>query len=1049
MNLIRHAIQRPVGVAALVLMVVLFGLIALARIPIQLAPDVRRPIISIDTDWPGASPEEVEREIVIRQENALRGLEGVTKVSSSAQFGGGSITLEFGLDRDINRSLLLTANKLDRVADLPEEADEPSLSTAGNEDTPIVWFVIRRAEGNDRPIEEFGSLINDVVKDRFERVPGVARANIFGGREREVRIVVDPFRMAAYRLTITDVMAALRAADASITAGWVDEGKRRYVVRTEGDFDTVEDIANVVLRVDQGGGTGRVGRVLVGDIGRVVHDYAEPQSWFRALGEPAMSVNAVREAGANVLDVMTGLRAAADELNAGPLGNAGLYMAQTYDETVYIESAIDLVRDNIWMGGALAAAVLLLFLRSLRATLVVALAMPVSIIGTFIAMVAVGRSINVISLAGIAFSVGMVVDAAIVVLESIHRQRERGRGTLEAAEHGARLVWGAVLGSALTTVAAFVPILLMADEVGQLFRDIAVAISVSTLLSLVVAVTVIPPLAARLLGDAALSPVRIPVIDGFADAFAAAALALTRAVVRSRALALLLVAGLCGGAGVGTWLFLPDLEYLPEGNRNMVFGSVQTPPGYNLETAIDIAQRVEDAIRPQWASESGPESAPGEPPKIQYFFIYARAERSWLGAVSVDPLRAGDLIPVLTGPVLGEPGTFAFFGQASLFGRGLGGGRSIDLDIGGGTIEEQLAVARRAAVLVEGVLPQVDGNQMRPNPGLELGAPEIRVEPDPVRLADAGLSTRALGTSLDAFTSGVRVSEIEFRGRRVDLLLGGPEWRATRTQGIGEIPVVTPDGQVLPASALADIALTAGPQVIRREERERIVTLQIRPADTMPLETAIERIEAGVIEPLKAEGLPPGVRLGLSGTADKLTETWGLMQTNLLIAVAVVFLVMVVLFESFLYPFIIMLSVPLATAGGVAGLALLNVFTFQALDMLTLLGFVILIGTVVNNAVLIVHQTLTHMREGGLDPEAAILAATGDRLRPIFMSTLTSVVGMLPLVLFPGAGSELYRGLGSVVVGGLSLSAILTIAVIPPLLAMTVPRRRAVPAQAA
>lgn len=1044
MNLIRLSIERPVAVAAIVLMVVLFGLIALARIPIQLAPDVRQPIISVDTNWPGASPAEVEREVVIRQENALRGLEGVTSMTSTARLGGSSITLEFDLDRAMDRSLLLTANKLDRVSDLPDEADEPSLSTAGNDDTPIAWFVIRRLEGNERPIEQYGDLVRDVIKDRLERVPGVARANTFGGRSREVRVVVDPFRMAAFRLTIADVAAALRAADASVTAGWIDEGKRRYVVRTEGDFDSIEDIANVVLRVDQDGG-GRVGRIIVGDIGRVVFDFAEPESRFHALGEPALSVNAVREAGANVLDVMAAVRAAVEELNAGPLARAGLTMAQTYDETLYIDSAISLVRDNIWVGGALAAGVLLLFLRSLRATTIIALAMPVSVIGTFIAMVALGRSINVISLAGIAFAVGMVVDAAIVVLESIHRQRERGHGAVQAAERGTRLVWGAVVGSALTTVAAFAPVLLMTDEVGQLFRDISVAISVAVVLSLVVAVTLIPALAARLPGGGPrATPRRLPVIDALAAGFASGVLGLTHAVVRSRALALMLVVALCGSTGLGTWLFLPDLEYLPEGNRNLVTGSVQTPPGYNLATAIGIADAVEDAVRPHWASVSGRESAPGEPPRIEYFFMFARPDRSWVGAISVDPLRAGELIPVLTGPVLGEPGTFAFFGQASLFGRGLGGQRAIDLDVTGGEIEDLLAVAKRAAALVERTLPKADGHQMRPDPGLELGAPEVRVEPDPVRLADAGLTTTALGASLDAFTSGLRVSEIEFQGERVDLLLGGPEWRAERTQGIGELPVVTPGGQVLPVSALADVTLTAGPQVIRRDERQRLVSLQIRPVETMPLETAIGRIEREVIAPLVAEGLPPGVHLALSGTADKLAGSWQRMQANLLIAVAVVFLVMVVLFESFLYPLIIMLSVPLATAGGVVGLALLNVFSFQALDMLTMLGFVILIGTVVNNAVLIVHQTLVHLREDGLDAEAAIVAATGNRLRPIFMSTLTSVFGMLPLVLFPGAGSELYRGLGSVVVGGLALSAIMTLAVIPPLLSLTVPRRRAV-----
>jgi HAE1 family hydrophobic/amphiphilic exporter-1 len=332
---------------------------------------------------------------------------------------------------------------------------------------------------------------------------------------------------------------------------------------------------------------------------------------------------------------------------------------------------------------------------------------------------------------------------------------------------------------------------------------------------------------------------------------------------------------------------------------------------------------------------------------------------------------------------------------------------------------------------------------MRPNPGLELGAPEVRVEPDPLRLADAGLSAAEFGAGLDALASGLRIKEIEFQGERVDLLLGGPEWRPSRTQDVAQIPIVTPGGDVLPAGALGTVTMTAGPLVIRREERERTVTLQIRPAPEIALETAIERLEAEVLAPLEAEGLPPGVHLGLSGTADKLERAWSLMQANLVIALAVVYLVMVILFESFLYPFIIMLSVPLATFGGVLGLAVLNQFVVQPLDMLTMLGFVILIGTVVNNAVLIVHQTLVEMREEGAAPEAAILAATYNRLRPIFMSTLGNVFGMLPLVLFPGAGSELYRGLGSVVVGGLALSAVLTLGVVPQLLSLFLTGRRA------
>ncbi|MEX2647769.1 MAG: efflux RND transporter permease subunit [Alphaproteobacteria bacterium] len=1044
MDLIRLSIARPVAVFAIVLLVMLFGLIALARIPIQLAPDVRQPIIAIDTDWPGAAPAEVEREILIRQEDALRGLEGVTKISSQARLGSASITLEFDLERNMDRSLLLTANRLDRVSGLPDEADEPTLSTAGNEDNPVAWLRLMRAPGNTRDIDSYGDFVDDVVKDRLERVPGVARVNVYGGRGREVRVVVDPYRMASYGLTIAEVAQSLRSADASVTAGWVDEGKRRYVVRTEGDFDDADDIANVVLRAMQDPSTQRVARVLVSDIGAVVHDYTELDSIALAQGEPALSVNVVRETGANVLTVMAGVRDAVDELNADALPRAGLHMVLTYDETDYIQSAIDLVENNIWVGGALATAVLMLFLRSLGATAVVALTMPISVIGSFVAMAALGRSINVISLAGLAFAVGMAVDASIVVLESIFRQRERGRSPADAAFLGTRLVWGAVLGSGLTTVAAFAPILLMTDEVGQLFRDIAVAITVATLLSLLVAATVIPALAKQLLrGAAAGRPPRLPPLDGAAAGFSAGVMALTRLAIRSRSFAILMVAALCGVTGVGTWLYLPPLEYLPEGNRNLVSGSIQTPPGYNLETAAAIGLTIQEATRPYWVTEPAREPDPDGPPLIRHFFIYSRPDRSWVGLVAADPERAGELVPLLTEAVRGEPGTFSFVGQASLFGRGVGGARSIDLDIFGGEYEELLGVAKRAAFLIEQVLPQAEGNQMRPNPGLELGAPEVRVEPDPLRLADAGVTAVELGSSLDAFTSGLRVKEIEFQGDRIDLMLGGPEWKARHTQEIGGLPVVTPGGQVLPVGALADVVLTAGPQVIRREERQRTVTLQIRPAAELPLETAIERIKQGVVAPLEAEGVPPGVHFRLAGTADKLSRTWTEMQVNMVIAVAVVFLVMVILFESFLYPLIIMLSVPLATAGGVAGLAVLNLFSYQALDMLTLLGFVILIGTVANNALLIVHQTLIHIREDGMEPEAAILEATSNRLRPIFMSTLTSVFGMLPLVLFAGAGSELYRGLGSVVVGGLSLSAVLTLGVIPPLLALFLPARRA------
>jgi HAE1 family hydrophobic/amphiphilic exporter-1 len=1044
MNLIKVSIERPIAVLSAVIMVLLFGLVALQTIPIQLAPDVNRPVITVTTAWSGAAPAEVEREIINRQEEEMSGLEGLAEITSRAQQGRGRLTLEFAVGTNMDRALLLVSNRLDRVTGYPDEANEPTLDTAGSEDSPIAWFIVKRAEGNDRPIHEYGDFIKDVIKDRIERVPGVSRVNIYGNSEREIQVTVAPQLMARYGLTVSDVIEALREANASMSAGDVDEGKRRYVTRVEGELNTLGTIRQVVLRSAENQAGGRLGRVTVGDIAEVAFGYEKPVSNIRLLGEPAMAFNAQRETGANVIATMAGIAEAVEELNGAAVPDQGLTLRQVYDETVYINSALDLVRQNIWIGGTLAAIILLLFLRSLRATLVISLAIPVSVIGAFVAMAALGRSINVISLAGLAFAVGMVVDAAIVVMENIYRLRERGEPAAKAAYQGANQVWGAVLVSALTTVMVFIPVLVMQLEVGQLFRDIAVAISVAVLLSLIVSITVIPALSRYLLGsrrgvpETSITRRRIPGLDLLAEAFIAFVMGFVRRVVRNRAIALLVVGGATTLAAVGAWAFLPKLEYLPEGNRNLVFGILIPPPGYNLGTMTEIAEEIETAVKPLWRTVSGPESAPGEPPKIQRFFFVASRGRTFLGAISVEPQRAGELVPVLRDNVFREPGTFGFVNQPSIFGRGIGSGRKIDLDISGQDLETILGVAERAVRRVVQVLPLNEGNQLRPNPGLELGAPEMRVIPDRVRLADNGVTARELAETVDTFNDGLRVAEVTVGASRLDLVLKGPEDNVAETQGIGNLPVVTSAGHIVPTSSLADIILTAGPTEIRHRERFRTVTLEIRPAPGIALESAIDLLRTKVMAPLIEEGLPPGTKLGISGTADKLSQTWDAMIIELLLALAIVYLVMAVLFESFVYPLIIMLSVPLAAAGGVGGLAVLNAFFFQPLDMLTLLGFVILIGIVVNNAILLVHQTLLQIRQEGMAPEAAILEATRNRIRPIFMSTLTSVFGMLPLVLFPGAGSELYRGLGSVVVGGLSLSAVLTLLIIPPMLTMLV-----------
>ena len=1038
MNLIRSAIERPIAVIAAVLLVVLFGLVALTTIPIQLAPDVNRPVITVTTNWFGAAPAEVEREILNPQEEELAGIEGLTSITGDASQGRARITLEFRIGSNMDRALLLVANRLDRVSEYPDEADQPTLDTAGSEDNAIAWFILTPLPDNNTPMHEFGDYVEDNIKERLERVPGVGRINLFGSSEREIQITIEPTLLAQYQLTISDVSRSLRSANISLGAGDIDEGKRRYIVRTEGELDSLEKIRNVLVSA----GGSDITRIRLSDIAAVQFGYRDPSARIRMLGEGALAMNAERQTGANVIETMDGLKEAVAELNKSVVPDAGLRFRQVYDETVYIKSAIDLVKQNIWVGGILAALVLLIFLRSFRATVIISLAIPVSVVGAFVAMAALGRSINVISLAGLAFAVGMVVDAAIVVLENIYRHREEGYPNSEAAYRGANQVWGAVLVSALTTVMVFIPILVMELEAGQLFRDIAVAISVSVVLSLIVSITVIPALAKRLLGsrNRKYQPLRIWGIDHFARGFVSVVGGFVSLIVRSRIVAFIIAGAVTVGALMLSVQFLPKLEYLPEGNRNLLFGIVIPPPGYNLETTTRIAEGIEGEIDHLWEQNVNPDEprADDAPPLIERFFFVATRARTFIGAVAAEPERVGELKPVLRAPVFREPGTFGFISQPSIFGRGIGGGRKVDVDISGNDLDLVLQTANRAFGKVVGLFPRDQGHEWRPKPGLELGAPEVRINPDRVKLNDSGVTAVDLALTIDSFNDGLRVSQATIGGKLTDLVLKGTQNAVTDTQGIGDLPIVTPGGQVIPVGSVANIELTSGPTQIQHRERFRTITLEVRPNQTMPLEQAIDQINEQVINVLREEGLPDGVRLNISGTADKLDQTRSAMAINLLLALVIVFLVMAVLFESFIYPLIIMLSVPVAAAGGIAGLAILNIYNYQPLDMLTMLGFVILVGIVVNNAILLVHQSLHLIRQENMAPDLAITTATRNRIRPIFMSTLTSVFGMLPLVLFPGAGSELYRGLGSVVVGGLALSAIITLLIVPPMMSLLV-----------
>ena len=1045
MDIIKNCLKRPIIIYSLIIFILFSGLVALFKIPIQLTPDVRSPLIEITTNWQGGSPSEVEREIVIKQEDVLKSVKGVERIRSNSYDKKSEIKLEFSSTKNFQTALLMVSNALDRVRGMPEEIMKPTIETSGSEDAPIAWIMLRPIKKLDKSMSEFGDLTDNLIKTEFEKIPGISRSNIYGGSKTEMQVIVDPQRLSLYKLTIQDIANSLISSNVSLTAGDVDEGKRKYLIRAEGQLDSPEKIKKVVIKVNKDEQTQFSSKVFLEDVAEVKYGIKDPVSYIRSLGKEVIALNLVRDVGVNVLETMEEVKETIKRLNP-ILNKEGLELKQVYDETIYINSSIDLVQQNIILGGLLAALVLLLFLNSARATLVIATTIPLTIIGTFVAMAVLGKSLNVISLAGLAFAVGMVIDAAIVVLENIFRHKEMGKNDYEASLIGAKEVWQAVFLSALTTVLVFIPLLIVQVEAGQLFRDISVAICVAISLSLVLAITLIPVISSKLQLLQTDNQKKIwrfnnpEILKRFALNFLYKFYKYLAWVLPSKKRASITISTVVLITIIGIFFLKPKLEYLPEGNKNLVFGILIPPPGYNLETTNEIAKSIEDQIKPYFVLEEGGDSTAIDYPRISNFFYVSTSTRIFIGASTKDPNNVKKIIPLMEKLAFQESGTLGFINQPSIFGRTAGGSRKIDVNFSGNNLNDILDITKKAFFITDKVFPEKLGStQIRPKPGLELGTPELRFIPDMEKLSENGITVKEFANSMDAFNDGLWIDEIVAEGRNMDLrIIGKKDREINFTQQIANIPIVSKSGITIPLSSVSKNEITSSAVSIRHINFKRTVSLQIRPPNQIPLEVAIKILDDAVVQGLADEAFEKGVAINLSGTADKLSQTLDSMSLSIAIALILVFLSLAILLQSFILSLVIMIAVPLATAGGFIGLRILNLFTYQALDMLTLLGFLILIGIVVNNSILLVLKTVDLIKEKSMSKTDAIFESAKTRVRPIFMSTLTSIFGMFPLVLFPGAGSELYKGLGSVVIGGLFLSAILILIIVPALLTLTI-----------
>jgi HAE1 family hydrophobic/amphiphilic exporter-1 len=1019
-SLTTSSIRYPVSVAVGVLLAMLGGFLALTRVPIQLTPEVREPLITVTTAWPGASPEEVEREIIQKQEKYLKSVGGVREMTSESHDGWGTIAMEFGMGTDITVATVRVSNKLNEVPSYPESADQPVVASTNQFDRTIAWFVVS-ATADSVYLPHMETVIEDMVQPRLERVDGVAAVNIFGGLKQELHVTFEPELLASMQITIPELRAALQSQNRTISAGDFGEGKRRYVVRTVSRFETVRDVEDTIIA--RRGGV----PIHVRDVADVEVTYEKPLALVRNRGRESIAFNAQSRLGANILEVLDGLMEQIEIINREVLEPRGMNAQVAYRSSLYIDDAIDRVFDNLYLGAFLAVMTLFLFLRSLSAILIISLAIPISAVTAFLVMFLFGRSINVISLAGMAFAVGMVVDNAIVVLENIYRHIQMGKPRRQAAADGTKEVWGAVLASTLTTIAVFFPIIFVQERAAQLFRDIAIAISSAIFISLLVAMTVIPTMSARLL-DVSMrhrnADERGSRLGRLAAWISGLVDRISEKPSRRRGTILGFVA-----VSIGlSLLLLPASEYLPNGNQNFVFGFLLPPPGYNIEEMVDVGRGIEGDLAYLW--ETPPDEAGGLPAGgVEHFFYVAFPNQAFIGMSAREARRTGELLPVANGALFSVPGAIGFASQMSLFSDGFAGTRSIKIDITGPELEQILRIAMRVFGEVGQVLP---GSSSRPIPGLDLGNPEVRIIPDRARAADVGFTATDIGISVNALVDGMKSGEYWHEGREIDLILKGHDRWSRHTQDIVQLPLASPTGRIVTLGDVSDVRLRQGPVQINHVERQRAVSIETILPDDLPLEEAIARVENEIVAPLRDEGLIGGLYdIRMSGAADDLSRLREALTSNFVLVIVLTYLLLSALFQSFAYPLVILLTVPLATFGGVLGLRAVQLFDpAQQLDVLTMLGFVILVGTVINNSILIVYQAL-HLMRGGMDARDAVRESVRVRVRPIFMSTGTSILGMLPLVVMPGAGSELYRGLGSVVVGGLALSSVFTLVLTP------------------
>ena len=997
MKISDFSIKRPVTTAMLILIVLLIGTVALSRLNLDLYPDITFPGAAIITNYEGVGSEEIENLITKQVESSVATVEGVKSVNSTSSMGSSTVVIEFNWSRDMDFAVQDLREQVDLISNsvLPEDAESPLIFKFDPSMLPIMNYGVS-AEGME--IDEIKEEVDNQLIPRLERIPGVAQVNMQGGLEREIIVSLKRDKLSHYNLDFGTITNIVRSENVNVSAGDVLQGEKEFLVRTVGKFSNLDEIRNINIPVGNG-------QIKLSDVAEVKDGFADLSTLSRTNGERSLSLSMQKQTDANTVEVAAAVREEIDQIRKD-YPNYSFSLAM--DQSDFIEKSIASVSQNAILGGLLAVIILFLFLRNIRSTIIIATAMPISIIGTFILMYFADVNLNVISLGGLALGVGMLVDNAVVVLENIYRYRSMGEGKVEAAREGASEVGMAIAASTVTTVVVFLPIVFVEGMAGQLFQDLALTVAFSLIASLLVALTLIPMLASKILKIKQKELDRNKKEGKIKRIYRGA---LNRALKHRWIFVILLIVLL-----VGSFALAPQLgfEFMPSTDRGAFSVSYELPVGTALSRSNEVSTEIEstlmkiEEVKTVIATVgSGGEMNSSTSSHIGTINVQLvdLDERDRSTAEIMEEVRQKINIPDLDFSVEEQQG-----------GGGGGGGAPVNVKLRGddlNILERETAKAVAAIEDIEGLREIEDS--------FSEGQPEYQIKVNRSIASRFGLNVSQIANTVRTAISGTTATRYEVAGDEYNIRVRLEEDQIEQLSQVPELKIQTPSGQMIPLSRVASLKITEGPVEILRKDQERYSEIT---ADTYGVD--LGTVMGQVQNRLSELELPDGYRFSYEGEFADIQESFSSLGMAFGLAVILIYMVMASQFESLVHPFTIMFTIPLAVIGVIFGMYITN----SIVSVASVLGLITLAGIVVNNAIVMVDY-INQLRRKGTEKIEAIVTAGTIRLRPIMMTALTTVLGLLPIAMGIGEGSESTQPMGIVIVSGLTFATFLTLFVIP------------------